>query len=259
MRTLLSLFDETGNAARPYHDAGWNVIQVDLAHGDDVRDFSCEHLLEMLDEASHIICQPPCTDFTVSGARWWNDKDADGRTAASAELVRQALRTIDFLKPDVWWLENPIGRIATIVPELGARRAIIQPWQYGRYNSLSTQQLIRLEQIHRLGEAGHFDQISEADIELTKRADAYTKATGLWGRFTLPEPQPIAPCRVCKQGSWLMKLGGKSERTKSLRSATPSGFAAAMFQANQPQAIDWSAIDESQDSDPYEDYYLGVS
>lgn len=30
-----------------------------------------------------------------------------------------------------------------------------------------------------------------------------------------------------------MKLGGKSERTKELRSMTPLGFAKAFFEANQ--------------------------
>lgn len=62
--------------------------------------------------------------------------------------------------------------------------------------------------------------------------DPYTKKTGLWGRFNLPEPDPVEPVRVCSQGSWLMKLGGKSEKTKRLRSVTPAGFAEAFFRAN---------------------------
>lgn len=33
--------------------------------------------------------------------------------------------------------------------------------------------------------------------------------------------------------SWIMKLGGKSERTKELRSMTPPGFAKAFFEANK--------------------------
>jgi len=63
--------------------------------------------------------------------------------------------------------------------------------------------------------------------------DPYTKKTGLWGVFHEPEKTPVEPIRVSSQGSWVQKLGGKSERTKNLRSATPKGFAKAFFEANQ--------------------------
>lgn len=62
--------------------------------------------------------------------------------------------------------------------------------------------------------------------------DPWTKKTLLWGNFNIPEKTPVTPERVCAQGSWLQKLGGKSERTKRLRSATPPGFANAFFKAN---------------------------
>lgn len=62
--------------------------------------------------------------------------------------------------------------------------------------------------------------------------DPYTKKTLLWGVFNEPEKTPVDPLRVCSQGSWLMQLGGKSERTKELRSATPPGFARKFFEAN---------------------------
>ena len=63
--------------------------------------------------------------------------------------------------------------------------------------------------------------------------DSYTKKTLLWGKFNVPEKNYVEPERVCSQGSWLMKLGGKSERTKRLRSITPPGFAKAFFNANK--------------------------
>lgn len=60
--------------------------------------------------------------------------------------------------------------------------------------------------------------------------DPYTKKTGLWGNFnTALEKTPVKP----DPNSWIMKLGGKSERTKELRSMTPPGFAKAFFKANQ--------------------------
>jgi hypothetical protein len=63
--------------------------------------------------------------------------------------------------------------------------------------------------------------------------DAYTKRTHLWGHFNMPEKNPVEPIKVCSEGSWLMTLGGKSERTKMLRSVTPSGFAGAFYEANK--------------------------
>lgn len=60
--------------------------------------------------------------------------------------------------------------------------------------------------------------------------DPYTKKTGLWGNFNRDMVKtPVAP----DPNSWIMKLGGKSERTKELRSMTPLGFAKAFFTANQ--------------------------
>jgi hypothetical protein len=63
--------------------------------------------------------------------------------------------------------------------------------------------------------------------------DPYTKKTLLWGRFNIPAKNRVDPVRVCSQGSWLQKLGGKSEKTKMLRSITPAGFSRAFFEANQ--------------------------
>ena len=60
----------------------------------------------------------------------------------------------------------------------------------------------------------------------------YTKHTCLWGRFT---PMFITKNVIPKPVSenLIMTLGGKSEKTKRLRSITPSGFAKAFFEANR--------------------------
>ena len=63
--------------------------------------------------------------------------------------------------------------------------------------------------------------------------DPYTKKTCLWGKFNIPEKNPVEPIRVCKQGSWVQKLGGKSEKTKRLRAITPPGFTRAFFEVNK--------------------------
>src|SRR5262249_2600163 len=58
--------------------------------------------------------------------------------------------------------------------------------------------------------------------------DPWTKRTCLWGKFTPPIKTPVPATEFW---GW-RKLGGKSERTKRLRSMTPPGFAKAFFEAN---------------------------
>jgi hypothetical protein len=258
MPTLLSLFDESGNVSLPYARAGWDVIQIDLAYGDDILDFTAENIFDDIladyGTVDHVIAQPPCTDFTASGARWWNDKDRDGRTEASRELVHQTLRIIDLVKPDVWWLENPVGRLEKLCPEIGDRRALVHPWHFAGYLTPYLKAPLdsrrRLEQLRDLDAAGRWEEFSDSDVELTRITNAYTKATCLWGNFRLPDRKPVEPVNVSRFGSWLLKYGGKSARTKRARSETPLGFAFAMFEANKDVALDWQAIEEGRQDYP---------
>lgn len=198
-KTILSLFDFSGNWSRPYFEAGANVIQVDIKLGMDVMKIDSAWLND-LGVVDGILAAPPCTDFAVSGAQYWRLKDLDGRTGKSLELVRQVLRCVEFCKPDWWAMENPVGRLNVLIPEL----AKWGPWYF-----------------------------NPCDY-----GDPYTKRTGLWGNFVPPLPlfiggdQSVKPVRVCSQGSWVQRLGGKSEKTKRLRSDTPMGFARAFFVAN---------------------------
>lgn len=131
-RTVISLFDASGVLAQPWVDAGYNVVTYDLQTGGDISQFDAENLLEQHgnDDVWAILAQPPCTDFASSGAQWWREKDADGRTAASNELVRQTLRTIELFRPPVWVLENPVGRIRK-QNSLPAPLLKFDPWHFG--------------------------------------------------------------------------------------------------------------------------------
>lgn len=60
--------------------------------------------------------------------------------------------------------------------------------------------------------------------------DAYTKKTALWGNFNIPVKNWVPAVEGSKM--WA-KYGGKSERTKRLRSVTPAQFALKFFEANQ--------------------------
>ena len=185
-KTILSLFDFSGNWPSPYKEAGYEVIQIDIKHDFDILSIKQEDIPYPI---HGILAAPPCTDFAGSGAQYWKVKDADGRTEASLALIDKTLEIVSWCNPKFWALENPVGRLQKLRPQLGA------PWYF---------------QPHWFG-------------------DAYTKKTGLWGNFNKNlvrndvEPDP---------NSWIMKLGGKSERTKELRSMTPMGFARAFFEAN---------------------------
>ncbi len=197
MRTVLSLFDYAGNWSRPYREAGYHLVQVDKKLGIDILDINTEWLYEKIfgafETVDIIIAALPCTDFAGSGAQYWKAKDADGRTAKSLELAYQVLRIRDVCMPDVFALENSVGRLSKLIPELG-KPWYFQPYWYG---------------------------------------DAYTKKTGLWGNFNKNlKRNEVTPIKSCSQGSWIQQLGGKSERTKELRSITPLGFAYAFFEAN---------------------------
>lgn len=185
-KTILSLFDYSGNWPSHYKQAGYDVIQVDIKHDLDI--LSIERT-DLPNTVHGILAAPPCTDFASSGAQYWKIKDLDGRTDASLALVDKTLEIVSWTNP-VWWaLENPVGRLQKLRPQLGSPW-YFQPWWYG---------------------------------------DPYTKKTGLWGNFNKDLPRSeVTP----DPNNWLMKLGGKSERTKELRSMTPKGFAEAFYLAN---------------------------
>lgn len=189
MPIILSLFDYSGNWSRPYKDNGYEVYQLDIKLGLDILSINPTEDLLPLGKIHGVLAAPPCTDFSGSGAQYWKEKDLDGRTSHSLALVDKVLEIVKVCEP-VWWvLENPVGRLSKLRPELG-KPWYFHPCWYG---------------------------------------DAYTKKTGLWGKFNNNlVKNEVAP----DPNNWIMKLGGKSERTKELRSMTPLGFARAFFAAN---------------------------
>lgn len=197
-RVILSLFDYSGRWSSPYKEAGYDVYQVDIKLGLDVLSLEPRDL--PFDKVYGLLAAPPCTDFAVSGAQYWKIKDEDGRTADSLKLIDKTLSLVEYYNPVFWALENPVGRLPTLRPHLG------KPW-YFNPNEFA-------------------GWLHEEDMD----KERYTKKTGLWGKFNKPEKRPLTPSA---EGNWIMKLGGKSERTKELRSMTPLGFSKAFYEANK--------------------------
>lgn len=186
-KTVISLFDASGQWSKPWVDAGFNVVTYDLQTGQDIQKFDAAMLLDEHgnDNVWAILAAPPCTDYASSGAQYWKSKDADGRTKISNELVQQVLRTVELLRPAVWAMENPVGRIAK-VNNLPPAQLTFQPNLYG---------------------------------------DPYTKKTLLWGNFNNKLPQaPVEPTEGSKIVK--ISSGNKYERSLTPEGFAYSFFAA---------------------------------
>lgn len=211
-KLILSIYDFTGAWAQPWIDNGYPVMLWDKkVEGDILDERAAELWLRGYEEYVYgVLLAPPCTDFAGSGARWWKDKDKNNPEglALSVELVEFGM-FISALCPNLkfWVLENPVGRIETLVPELKEfRRMSFNPCDFG---------------------------------------DPYTKKTILWGHFNSNLVKtPVEPefttyngkdGRIVKMAPQFARTGGKSEKTKAIRSATPSGFARAFYEANKYQ------------------------
>ena len=78
-----------------------------------------------------IIAFPPCTNLAVSGARYFKEKQADGRQQDSIEFFMK------FANADCKRIaiENPIGIMST---RYRKPDQIIQPWQFGHGETKAT-------------------------------------------------------------------------------------------------------------------------
>ena len=207
-KVVLSLFDLSGEWAKPWREAGYDVYTFDIQDDNylgDVNNFGIEffsqiHNMFEGNDIHAILAACPCTDFASSGARHFATKDADGRTIASVELVQSTLATIEYFKPNIWAIENPVGRIANM-NGLPHWRMSLDPYHVG---------------------------------------EDYTKQTLFWGRFN--GDLPIAPREPVKGSKMHTMFGGSSIETKNARSETPEGFSYAFFHANN--ALDHPVMTE---------------
>jgi hypothetical protein len=209
-KILYSIFDHSGNASKPFLDAGWDVVRVDKKNGIDILewDYIADYKSRIGDSdvmpEVGLILMIPCTDYALSGSKHFKAKDQDGRTAASQKLVAKSKEIIDFFdfKLNVlrfWQIENPMSRIHTLNPWMGKVRLSFNPCDYAGYDPIPDN-------------------------------SRYNKKTWLWGRFNIPEKKRLDP--LFKENPGWKNLGGKSERTKELRSITPIGFSIAFAEAN---------------------------
>jgi site-specific DNA-cytosine methylase len=71
-----------------------------------------------------MVAFPPCTHLAVSGARWFKEKQADGRQQAALDFVQLLMdANIDKIA-----IENPVSIISSHIRKPDQT---IQPWQFG--------------------------------------------------------------------------------------------------------------------------------
>jgi len=218
---IVSLFDETAIVVQPWLEAGYKALIADIKHPRDSEEGSlvtiCGNLKNreawlaraLDDYPIHLLCCfPPCTDLAISGVAHFGKKYLRDPfyVEKAMELIYLSLRL-----GNRWgcpfFIENPVSVMSTVwrKPDY-----TFDPYEFGGY-------------------------LPENDWhpkwpEFIPPRDAYPKRTCLWtgGGFTLPPKLPV-PIFVASHVPQMDELGGKSERTKMIRSATPRGFAAALY------------------------------
>jgi hypothetical protein len=206
--TVVSLCDITGHMVQPWVDAGYHAVLVDPQHGRDSVEGRVTRIADTVEGSMSFLGEvfanapiaavfafPPCTDMAVSGARWFASKRAaDPMFQAKAVAVAEQCRTIGRLSGAPWFVENPVSVLSRV-----------------------------------FGKADHI--FDPCDYTAFEPADNYSKRTCLWtgGGFVMPAPQRDP--ELGPPDDRIHKAPPGPDR-ENFRSATPLGFARAVFAAN---------------------------
>ena len=228
MKRAVFLYDYTGLMAQPWLEAGYECWCFDGQHPEGITRDNLHVKVGMwfdadrTDEQAKIIAAmvgdnvalvfgfPECTDLTVAGARHWAKKAlANANFQINATQLADLVRKVGELCNSSWAFENPVGALSTLYrkPDFS-----FHPCDYAGY----------------LPE----DDVHPVYPEVYPGRDLYNKNTCIWcsASFNKPVKRRLEP--ISKDNPGWLYCGGKSKRTKNIRSATPRGFARAVFEAN---------------------------
>ena len=127
-KKLLVACEYSGVVREAFAKKGWDAWSCDLLPTDQPSDKHIQgDVLEVINDGwDLIIAHPPCTHLSLSGAKYWAEKRADGRQQAAIKFVE-----------DIWdadcpriCIENPVGAL-TKHSKLGKATQYIQPYEFG--------------------------------------------------------------------------------------------------------------------------------
>ena len=232
MQHVISLYDYTGEALKPWAEAGYTCHAFDIQHDEaslidffegggsisfrkadlhDHKNLNAIHSTFADKPVAFGMAFPVCTDMAVSGAAWFKKK-AEVDPFFQEAAVSYAIwcdRLFNSLHVP-YFIENPVSVLAT---KWRKPDHTFHPYEYGGYIAKNDARHPRWP-----------DYIADRD--------AYPKKTCLWtgNGFVMPPKVPVEP--ETGHSRQHLKLGGKSAKTKNIRSATPRGFAIAVMAAN---------------------------
>lgn len=129
---ILIACEESGTVRDAFAKKGHNAISCDILQTLSPGKHYCGPVEDILyHDWDLIIAHPPCNDLSVSGARWFKEKQADGRQQKSIEFFMMFAH----LKSVKLCIENPIGIMST---HYRKPNQIIQPWQFGHGETKAT-------------------------------------------------------------------------------------------------------------------------
>lgn len=164
-----------------------------------------------IDAPDIVFSFPPCDNLAVSGSRHFARKLKENPICQiEAVAAAKAAHHLADVFGVPYMIENPVSVMSSIwrKPDY-----IFNPCEYGGY----------------LAE----DDSHPFFPDVIPARDAYNKKTCLWtgNGFVMPDKRPVDAHSGANPG-W-EKLGGKSARTKMIRSLTPRGFACAVYEENK--------------------------
>ena len=111
-KIILDLCGGTGSWSKPYADNGYDVRIIDPQEWleDDYGTGDVRLFKKPKEQIYGILSAPPCTHFSGSGARWWEEK-GEKPLLEGLSIVDACLRIALITKPKFWVLENPVGRL----------------------------------------------------------------------------------------------------------------------------------------------------
>lgn len=207
---VVSMFDVTGKMVQPWLDDGYECWIIDIQHpvAYDTGGITTTGRLHKVhwdltkpwlppfdrQKIAAVFCFPPCDHLAVSGSRWFKGKGLR-KLAVSVEMFATAAEFAEWAEAP-YLIENPVSNIAS---HWRKPDHYFSPHHFTGYNV----------------------------------DDNYTKKTCLWTGHGFRMPVPFMADGLGEPDDRIHKCPPGPER-HNIRSATPMGFAKAVYLANSP-------------------------